>query len=221
MSVLLTPREWRQLLSPAAYEVRVLFDIKMKARDGVKLSNDVYLPRGPGPFPTIVTRTPYENSSENLMNWGIFWAQRGYAAVLQDTRGRYDSDGDFYPWRSDPDDGDDTFDWIANQAWCDGKIGTWGRSYGGVNQWYSMPRSNPYISATSPQVTPADNWESAHYVNGASQWGLNTLIVPVWNVSLHAAGSTRSPRLGWKPSPSGPTMPPWIPRCSSTACCCG
>ena len=185
---LLTSRETQQLLSPAAHEVRVLFDVKMKTRDGVRLSNDVYLPRAPGPFPTVVTRTPYENSSENFMNLGMFFAQRGYAAVLQDTRGRYDSEGTFYPWRSDPDDGDDTFEWIANQAWCDGKIGTWGRSYGGVNQWLSMPRSNPYISATAPQVTPADNWESAHYVNGASQWGLNTLIVPVWNVSLRAAG---------------------------------
>ena len=184
----LSARETDQLLSPAAYEVRVLFDIKMKARDGVLLSNDIYLPRAPGPFPTIVTRTPYENSGENFMNWGIWWAQHGYAAVLGDTRGRYDSDGDFYPWISDPNDGDDTFEWIANQAWCDGKIGTWGRSYGGVNQWYQMPRSNPRISSTSPQVTPADNWESAHYVNGASQWGLNTLIVPVWNVSLRAAG---------------------------------
>ena len=58
-----------------------LFDVKMKARDGVRFSNDVYLPRAQGPFPTIVTRTPYENSSEAFMNWGMFWAQRGYAAV--------------------------------------------------------------------------------------------------------------------------------------------
>ena len=130
---ILSVREWRQLLSPADYEVRVLFDIKLKARDGVLLSNDIYLPRAPGPFPTIVTRTPYENSAENNMNWGIFYAQHGYAAVLQDTRGRYDSDGDFYPWRTDPDDGDDTFEWVANQAWCNGKIGTWGRSYGGAH----------------------------------------------------------------------------------------
>ncbi|MDQ3809027.1 MAG: CocE/NonD family hydrolase [Chloroflexota bacterium] len=187
MSVL-SARERQQLLSPAAYEVRAQFDVKMKARDGVRLSNDIYLPHAAGPFPTIVTRTPYENSRDVNISWGIFYARRGYAAVIQDTRGRYDSEGEFYPWRSDADDGDDTFEWVFNQAWCNGKIGTWGRSYGGVNQWYSMPRSNPHISAMSPQVTPADNWESAHYVNGASQWGLNTLIVPVWNVSLSAAG---------------------------------
>src|SRR5438132_8717547 len=78
--------------SPPVFEVRLLHDQKVPMRDGVRLSADVFLPRAPGPFPSILSRTPYESNSEYHVEWAVWWARRGYAAVLQDLRGRYESE---------------------------------------------------------------------------------------------------------------------------------
>ncbi len=65
-------------------------------RDGVRLSADVYLPAAGGPFPTIVTRTPYESARDVFIENGFWWARRGYAFVVQDCRGRFESEGVFH-----------------------------------------------------------------------------------------------------------------------------
>src|SRR6478735_4088797 len=114
--------------------VRVLNDLPVPMRDGVRLSADVFLPEdGPGPWPVLLARTPYDNNA--LMDIAFWWAQQGYVYVAQDVRGRYDSEGDFVPWDNETNDGYDTIDWIGKQAWCDGNVGMSGASYVGQVQW--------------------------------------------------------------------------------------
>ena len=97
-------------------DLRYLYDLKVNMRDGVRLSADVVLPRGTGPFPTILFRTQYESAAERFIQWGIWWAQRGYATVSQDCRGKYESEGTFYAYLPDGPDTVDTLEWVANQS---------------------------------------------------------------------------------------------------------
>ena len=93
-------------------------------RDGIRLATDVYLPGGTGPWPTIVARTPYGRFALGDLN------NLGYAVVTQDMRGYGGSEGERRPFETDgwgdERDGYDTLEWVVNQSWCNGRIGTWG-----------------------------------------------------------------------------------------------
>jgi uncharacterized protein len=129
--------------------VRVLNDVPVSMRDGVRLSADIYLPSdGPGPWPVLLARTPYDNNL--LMDLGFFWAQNGYVYVSQDVRGRYDSEGMFVPWDHETDDGYDTLDWIGSQPWCDQNIGMTGGSYLGQVQWQAAITGHPLRDGQQP-----------------------------------------------------------------------
>lgn len=115
--------------------IRIRFDERIPLRDGITLAADVYLPEGDGPWPAVVLRTPYNKNAESQSALGRWWAERGYAVVYNDVRGRGDSDGTFAPYRHDGRDGFDTIEWAAAQPWCDGNVGTLGGSYLGHVQW--------------------------------------------------------------------------------------
>jgi putative CocE/NonD family hydrolase len=167
-------------------DVRYLYDLKVTMRDGVRLSADVVLPRGTGPFPTILFRTPYESAAERFIQWGIWWAQRGYATVSQDCRGKYESEGTFYAYLSDGPDTVDTLEWVANQPWCNGKIGAWGRSYGGLYQWLAGPLGSPHRTTMVPHVISDDYFRDYHYVGGAFQLtlSLSAAIILTSNLAI-------------------------------------
>ena len=95
----------RAIKSEPIYGVRILRDVKVPMRDGVKLSVNIFLPETEGRFPVIFERMPYGGSGRDP---GEFYAQRGYALVIQDCRGRHDSEGEFYPFRDDTPDGLDS-----------------------------------------------------------------------------------------------------------------
>ena len=155
---------------PAGVEPR--FNVKMPMRDGVHLSADFYFPRGePGPFPTILARTPYDNMAEGMVDSAIFYAQHGYVFVAQDVRGRHDSDGVFYPWVSEYNDGHDTIEWIGAQPWCDGNVGMAGSSYVGNVQWQAAATGSRYLKAIAPRVIGHNLHEAPHYQGGAFQLG--------------------------------------------------
>ena len=100
--------------------------------DEVSLATNVYLPAGPGPFPTILVRTPYHRSG--LQGQARPFVERGYAFVAQDCRGKYDSEGQFTSLVNEAADGNAALDWVAGQSWCNGRGGLWGRSYLGIVQ---------------------------------------------------------------------------------------
>src|SRR5262249_7490621 len=92
------------------HAVVVEADVKVAMRDGVTLIADVYRPAAPGRYPVLLDRTPYNRA---MPATGVSLASHGYVVVLQDTRGRYDSEGEFYPFRSEAADGYDTVEWAA------------------------------------------------------------------------------------------------------------
>lgn len=119
------------------HEVRRLHGLRAPMRDGVRRFADVYVPRAAAvPFPTLVTRTPYESGRDVFIALGVWWAERAYAFVVEDCRGRFESEGVFHAYFPQIEDG---FDTVAAQPWCDGHIGTWGRSCAALTQWLTAP----------------------------------------------------------------------------------
>src|SRR4026208_2062986 len=97
--------------SVLAAEVTVERGVVMKTRDGVTLRADIYRPRADGKFPILLQRTPYNKSGAT--DFGYRAAGRGYVVIVQDTRGRYTSDGEFYPFKYESPDGYDAVEWAA------------------------------------------------------------------------------------------------------------
>ena len=168
----------------ARREVRLLHGLRGRMRDGVRLSADVFLPAAGGPFPTILTRTPYESGRDVFTENGFWWARRGYAFVVQDCRGRFESEGAFHAYLPEIEDGYDTLEWVASQAWCDGNIGMWGRSYGGLTQWLSAPLASPHLTCMAPHVICDDHFDDCHYLGGAFQLMLSLAAAVVWETNL-------------------------------------
>jgi uncharacterized protein len=138
----------------AASEPVVERDVAVPMRDGVVLRADVWRPAGPGPFPVLVYRTPYDKTKAPESYTTIRNAVgRGYAVVAQDVRGRYASDGEFDPYRNEGRDGYDTIEWAAVQPWSNGRIGTFGLSYPGAVQWLAALESPPHLVAMVPAMT--------------------------------------------------------------------
>lgn len=134
----------------------VTYDVAVTMRDGVRLSADIYLPDEGGPFPVILQRTPYNNNSKGVVMEAEFYVAQGYAYVAQDCRGKFDSDGQWYPYRNEAADGDDTLTWCATQPWSTGRVGMSGGSYCGAVQWYAAATGNPALKCIVPLVAYSD-----------------------------------------------------------------
>ena len=137
------------------FAVDMQLDVRVPMRDGVELSADIYLPVGDGPFPTVLVRTPYSNNMEAPIEKARSLANSGYVCVVQDCRGRWDSDGDYYPFRESRD-GYDTQEWIGRQSWSSGRVGMAGASYGGIVQWQSAPLRSEFLTCMVPRVICCD-----------------------------------------------------------------
>jgi len=123
------------------------------------LRGTLWLPSGrhaQGPFPAVVIRSPYGAQSKHA-DWGnIVLAERGYAVLLQDTRGRFGSDGTFVPVEHEREDGKDTVRWVRAQPWCDGRVAVFGPSYLGLTAWACVGACEPgEIQAHVPVITQA------------------------------------------------------------------
>jgi len=135
---------------------RRLGNVAAPMRDGVRLMADVYLPNadphGASAYPTVLIRLPYSKREAYcyMPAHGRFWAQRGYACVIQDVRGRGSSEGHFREYESEAQDGWDTLDWVAQQSWCNGSIGMVGESYYGSTQWAVAPLGHPSLKCLAP-----------------------------------------------------------------------
>jgi len=167
LAVLPTPT---QEAAPAIGEhaVRVDAGVRVKMRDGVSLVCDVYRPAAEGRFPVLLTRTPYNRKDPAT---GIFLASHGYVVVLQDTRGRYDSQGEFYPFRHEAEDGFDTVEWAAALPHADGRVGMFGGSYVGATQMLAASAAPPHLVGIFPYVTASEYYEGWTYEGGAlMQW---------------------------------------------------
>lgn len=149
------------LLPLVKHAITVEQNVITPMRDGTLLRADVYLPDRVVPigqvgridssngFPTLVCRTPYDKSRESDVERYRGLANHGYAVVVQDKRGRWESEGLYRPMYGsefdDPEDGYDTVEWAAEQSWSNGKVGTFGYSYPSWAQWMLAPLMPPHL----------------------------------------------------------------------------
>ncbi|MSR01552.1 MAG: CocE/NonD family hydrolase [Gemmatimonadetes bacterium] len=141
---------------PGRYRIRREFAVRVSTADGVALVTDVYRPETPKRVPALLVRTPYMRTGLSSYQQGHYWASRGYAYVVQDVRGRGDSEGRFEPLVNEGRDGYRAQSWIARQPWSDGQVGTLGGSYSGWTQVFPAILNNPALKAMIPMVTPSD-----------------------------------------------------------------
>ena len=160
---------------PDSTNLKMETNIAVAMRDGVTLYADIYRPDGEGLYPTILQRTPYDktNSLTNTMLDPIRAAKAGFAVVIQDTRGRHASEGEFYAFRDDINDGYDTVEWAATQPWSNGKVGMYGASYVGATQWLAATSRPPHLVTIVPTVTASNYHDGWTYQGGAFELGFN------------------------------------------------
>jgi putative CocE/NonD family hydrolase len=158
-------------------EVHVAEDVAVEMRDGTVLAADVYRP-GAGSesgvdagAPTLVARTPYDKQTAS--DSARVLASNGYAVVVQDVRGKFASEGTFYPYRSEGlaenRDGYDTVEWAAARPWSNGRVGTFGNSYVAATQWALVHNDElpPHLEAMAPGFAVASYYGQGAYAGGA------------------------------------------------------
>lgn len=147
-------------LPPPHQQVDVEHDLWVRMPDGAALATDVYHPRGVGPGPTVLIRTPYGRrrwSGALSVTLARRFAERGYRVVAQDVRGRFESrSGEFEPYLHEGRDAAATAEWITAQPWSDGQVATWGPSYLGYVQWALAAAEGPHPAAMVPITTAAN-----------------------------------------------------------------
>jgi uncharacterized protein len=165
------------LSSPAVFEaqqappagITVERNVAAKMRDGVTLRADIYRPNADGKFPVLLVRTPYDKTVE--LSFGVKAAERGYVVIAQDVRGRFASEGDWYPFKYESQDGYDTVEWAAALPYANGKVGMFGASYVGATQFLAATAKPPHLAGIFPDVTASNYHDGWTYQSGAfEQW---------------------------------------------------
>jgi putative CocE/NonD family hydrolase len=151
------------------YEVTFESDVEMKTRDGVTLYADIFRPKADGQFPVLLQRTPYGKSND--ISIALRGAARGYVMVIQDVRGRFASEGEWYVFKHESADGYDSVEWAAALPYSNGKVGMWGGSYVGATQMLAAIAHPPHLAGICPFVTGSNYHENWTYQGGAfEQW---------------------------------------------------
>ena len=159
------------VLAAEPYAVTIQHDVEMKLRDGTVLYADIYRPSAAGQFPVILTRTPYDKHNAGMVDFGLKGAARGYVIVNQDVRGRYTSDGEWYPFLNESNDGYDAVEWAAALPYSNGKVGMHGGSYVGATQMLTAIAHPPHLAGICPVVTASNYHDGWTYQGGAfEQW---------------------------------------------------
>src|ERR1017187_9627365 len=152
-----------------SYEVTIERGVPVKMRDGVTLRADICRPKAEGKFPVLLTRTPYDKNGAVGFCWNA--VARGYVVVAQDVRGRYASEGNWYPFKYESQDGYDTVEWAAALPYSNGKVGMFGGSYVGATQYLAAIAMPPHLAGICPNFTPSNYHDGWTYQGGAfEQW---------------------------------------------------
>ena len=146
-------------------------DQMVPMRDGVKLSTIVYLPEGPGPWPVVLVRTPYGKQTQTRSN--ADWTKNGFAFVVQDVRGKFQSEGTYRPFVDDQSDGYDTVEWLAKQPWSNGKVGMFGASAMGIAANEAAMANPPHLVAAFVMVARSNVYEQSSFMGGVFRKELN------------------------------------------------
>lgn len=159
-------------------------NIMVPMRDGVQLATDVYRPAEGEPVPVLLSRIPYNKELPMIVQAAIDASravQAGYAVVLQDCRGRFASEGEFTPIVDEASDGADTVDWIVQQSWSSGQVGTVGQSYLGFTQWLLAKEHPEALRAIASCETTSDYYQSPwRHKGGVFELGISLL----WSLGM-------------------------------------
>lgn len=165
--------------------------------DGTALVSDHYYPPGEGPHPTLLMRQPYGRDIASTVVYAhpVWFARHGYNVVIQDVRGRGDSEGDFYPFRHERLDGAEAIRWVRERPECNGKVGMYGFSYQGMTQLLAAAEQPEGLICVAPGMTAHDLYQGWFYHNGALRlssamgWGMQLLKEDVRRLGLHEASA--------------------------------
>lgn len=173
----------------AVEQVQVEIDVPARMRDGVKLRANVYRPVGGGPWPTLLARTPYDKNGIGSAGWldPLQTAAQGFIVVVQDSRGRFASDGKWLPMRFERTDGYDTVEWAAKLPGSNGRVGMFGVSYVGHTQWLAAIERPPSLAAIAPAMTHSEPEKTALMRGGVLEIGIANL----WTLQMAAADLER------------------------------
>src|SRR5438309_6685973 len=153
------------------FGVRVVRNVLIPLSDGVCLAGALFLPGGPGSVPGLVSYSPYHK--DDLIGAlfdhpNRYFAARGYVSVLVDLRGLGNSEGAAWDV-GDPreaTDGAEIVEWAAKQPWCDGNVGMWGMSYGGITSFKTAAGGPPHLKAIVPMSGGLDHYQELVYPVG-------------------------------------------------------
>ncbi len=149
-------------------------EVMVPMRDGVKLATSVFLPEGDGPWPVVLSRTPYnKGKAATHVKKEEPYTSRGYARVVQDCRGRFASEGEYRPFIDDMNDGYDTVEWIAQQPWCNGKVGMIGGSALGITANHAAMSGAPHLVCNVVIVAHGSSYDNSGYPGGVFLKNLN------------------------------------------------
>ena len=179
-------------MSENAFEaagIHAEMNVAITMRDGVTLRANIFRPAEGGPVPALVLRIPYNKDAAQTYVYAhpAWYARHGYAVLVQDSRGRYASEGEFYPLRLDGEDGFDTIEWCAAQPWCDGKVGSYGFSIPGINQLLAAHLRPPALTTAIPAFYPSGMHDGFLYRGGA----LSLATLAQWAVVIAADAAIR------------------------------
>jgi len=168
--------------------ILVELDVAVPMRDGTRLRANVYRPPD-GRWPVLLTRLPYGKDLPlgTAVLDPVQAARRGYVVIVQDTRGRLASEGDWQPFVNEAADGVDTIAWAAQLPFSDGQVGMYGTSYFGFTQWSSAVLDPPALKAMVPFLTWCDPLNGLAFRGGALELGLNAH----WGLQMGLDGLVR------------------------------
>jgi putative CocE/NonD family hydrolase len=183
--------------------------------DGVVLVSDHYYPPGPGPHPTLLMRQPYGRDIASTVVYAhpVWFAAHGYNVVIQDVRGRGDSQGEFYPFRNEGRDGAETIRWLRTRSESNGSVGMYGFSYQGMTQLLAAAEQPEGLVCIAPAQTACDLYHGWFYHQGALRlastlgWGLQMTKADARRRKLRAASDGLEK--AWADLRSQPLMTPY------------
>jgi putative CocE/NonD family hydrolase len=164
----------------APFSVVVEKNVEAPMRDGVVLRADVYRPDAPGRFPALLKRTPYSKGAATDIPFFRRLASEGFVVAVQDTRGRYMSDGIARP-HDEAEDGADTVEWLAALPYVDGKVGMFGGSYAATTQLTAASLHPRGLAALFPSSSYASRYDmvyqgGAFYLLDGLRWNLGQAV---------------------------------------------
>jgi hypothetical protein len=149
-------------------------EVMVPMRDGVKLATNVFLPEGEGPWPVVLSRTPYnKGKAASREKAEKSFTDRGYVRIVQDCRGRFASEGEYRAFIDDMQDGYDTLEWIAQQPWGNDKVGMIGGSALGITANHAAMSGSPYLKCNVVIVAHGSSYHHSGYPGGVFLKNLN------------------------------------------------